>query len=86
VFDDRLAATQVILKKTGFSINAQGVTGNSLLMFASLWGKFELAAYLLQQNADYSLKNTKNETALSLANKSGHRSIVKLLRDYGAKT
>lgn len=86
IYNGRVDLVDTILVKSGMSINSQGDTGNTLLMFAGLWGQYDAAQYLLQNKADYTLTNKKGETALSLASKAGKRDIVTLLRQFGAKS
>jgi len=86
IFSGNQGIADVILQKTDLAVNSQGVTGNSALMFAAKWGQYDLAEYLLQNAADVTLTNTDGDTALSLAMKGGHRTIVNLLRDFGAES
>ena len=84
VFGGNSALTDVLVSRTSLNLNAVGVTGNTLLMWASLWGQYNVARSLLQQGADYSVVNNDGLTALQLAANSGHVSVVQLLRGFGA--
>ena len=85
IYNDHDSLSKVIVSKTGINLNSQGVTGNTALMFAALWGATNNAQYLLESGADVTLKNNKGETALSIALKAGNRDIALMLRSYGAK-
>jgi ankyrin repeat protein len=75
----------VILSKTGSSIDITGRHGNNLLIFAAMWGQFDVVQYLLQRGADVSIVNEFGETAYSLAKQNGHHSVAVLLRSFGAR-
>lgn len=85
IYNDHDSLSSVIVSKTGIDLNAQGATGNTPLMFASLWGASNNAKFLLESGADVTLKNNKGETALSIALKAGNRDIALMLRSYGAR-
>lgn len=76
--------TEVLLRKGEINLNGQGITGNTLLMFASIFGKYDHSDLLVKAGADYTLRNNQGDSALSLAKKGGYREIVKLLRSFGA--
>jgi len=85
IFKGSAVVTDVILSRTNLDINLQGVTGNTPLMWAALWGQYAVASSLLKQGADTSLTNNDGLDALQLAAKNGKRDVVKLLRSYGAR-
>jgi ankyrin repeat protein len=66
------------------NINQQSADGYTLLMFAGLWDKVDMATFLLNKGADVTLRNKAGDTVLSLARKAGHRDMVLLLRNNGA--
>ena len=82
VFDGFTKLTDVILDKTALELNAQGTTGNTLLMWAAYFGKIDTVNGLIQRGADVNLVNNDGDTAISLAAKKGHRDVVALLRKY----
>lgn len=86
IFYDKAPVLDVLLSKTGASINSKGRTGNNLLMFASMWGKLELVKFLVQNGAVINERNADGETALSLARKNGHRDVAAYLVLNGAVT
>lgn len=55
------------------------------LMLACQEGKQALAKDLLDRGANVNAKNSRGETPLALAQKKNHHSVVKLLKDRGAK-
>mmetsp|Transcript_42921 Transcript_42921/g.118705 ORF Transcript_42921/g.118705 Transcript_42921/m.118705 type:complete len:142 (+) Transcript_42921:1-426(+) len=84
IFHGRATQAEVILTKTEMNINSAGITGNTPLMFASMWGQLDSVRFLLEAGADTTLTNVDGDNAVSLAAKGGHRSVVRLLRDFGA--
>lgn len=84
IFDGHSPVTNVLISRTGLDIDQKGVTGNTLLMWASLWGRYDIAETLLAAGADFMVTNKDGDTALSIAAKAGNRDIVVLLRSYGA--
>jgi ankyrin repeat protein len=84
IYQGKLENVKLLYTKTDLNVNKQTVDGNTSLFFACLWGQVDVAAFLLQQGADYSLKNSKGETPLSVARKQGYRGIILLLQQYGA--
>jgi ankyrin repeat protein len=67
-------------------VNKKTSDGNTPLMFAAMFGNYDVAKYLLEeQKADVAIRNNAGETALSLSKKNGHKNISLLLQDYGAK-
>lgn len=75
----------VILTKTSASVDSTGHHGNNLLLYASMWGQYDVVEYLLKKGADVSIRNEDNDSALTLARKHGHRDVAVLLREYGAR-
>lgn len=84
IFNGKLDAVEVLYQQTKFDLDSRGKTGNSLLMFAALWDKYDIALYLLQQGVDFTLTNARGDTALAIARKEGNFDIVNLLLAYGA--
>jgi len=84
IYGGSATLTDVIISRTNTDLNAQGVTGNTMMMWASLWGQLNVVKSLLQQGADLTLKNNDGLTALQLASNGGYRDIVNLLRNSGA--
>ena len=85
IFDERPEITNVILTKTDMNVNTQGVTGNTPLMWAIVFGKKSAAKILLKAGADCSFVNEKGETAYALAFQKGLMDVVQLLRSKGCK-
>ncbi len=75
----------VILTKTGASIDSTGHHGNNLLLYSSMWGQYDIVEYLLKKGADVSIRNEYGDSALTLARKNGHSDVAVLLREYGAR-
>lgn len=86
VFTDGTAVIDLLLRKTDVSIDSTGRTGNTLLMFAAMWGKYDIVDYLLKKGADINARNSGGDTALSLARKNGYRNVAALLALNGAVT
>ena len=84
IFKERGPVLDVLLAKTGASIDTKGRTGNNLLMFASMWGKYDIVEYLIKNGAAINERNVDGETALSLARKNGHYDVATLLVQNGA--
>lgn len=84
IFAGHANVAQILLSKTSLPIDFAGQTGNTALLFASLWGQLSSVQYLLDNGADFAVENTLGETALSVALKNGHRDVVLLLRAAGA--
>lgn len=80
IFSDHQAAVSVIVAKTGLDLSQQGVTGNTPLMWASLFGRESIVQALVLQGADCTLRNKDGLTALDLSNLNGYRSISVFLR------
>lgn len=78
------ALTKVLLARTGVDVNLDGIAGNTALMFATRWKQEAIVQHLLESGADHTKVNDKGETALFIARKSGNRTIVKMLREFGA--
>lgn len=85
IFGGSSVLTDVIVERTGVDLNSQGVTGNTLLMWASLWGQIAVATSLLKQGADMTLTNKDGLNALQLASRAGYVNVVHLLRSFGAR-
>jgi ankyrin repeat protein len=84
IFQERTPLAEVILLKTGLSIDSQGRMGNTPLMWAAVAGNYELAEIFLNMGANYLLRNNEGQTAYEIARENGYRNITNLLRRYGA--
>lgn len=82
IFDGMGGVASAILDRSDLQLDKQGVTGNSLLMWASMFGQTEIVSNLLIRGADAKLVNNDGETAITLARKQGFSDIVTLLRTY----
>lgn len=82
IFDGMGGVASTILDRSDLQLDKQGVTGNSLLMWASIFGQKEIVSNLLTRGADAKLVNNDGETAITLARKQGFSDIVTLLRTY----
>ena len=82
IFDGHGAVASVILDRTALSLDQQGVTGNSLLMWAAYFGQLAVAQDLLKRGANTALVNVDGDTAVTLARKQGYFDIVTLLMAY----
>ena len=68
-----------LLSDHDFDLNAR-MNGDTALHIAAELGNVELVKLLLARGADSQLKNTKGETALSIAQRAGQSQIAQLLR------
>ncbi len=82
IFDGMGPVVRTILDRTALQLDKQGVTGNTLLMWASLFGQTEIVSELLTRGADVTVVNNDGDTAITLARKQGFSNIVTLLRTY----
>lgn len=69
-----------LLANTDCGINRQNAAGQTALMMASLFGREEIVALLLEAGADPKIKDYQGNTAESLANAQGLTKIVKMVR------
>jgi uncharacterized membrane protein YidH (DUF202 family) len=58
-----------------------GEDGHTPLMIASERGNLEMVQLLIEAGADVERRGSRNQTALSLADKNGHQEIVRLLQE-----
>lgn len=84
IFSGKTNIAALLLEKTSLPIDFAGQTGNTGLLFASMFGNVPTVEYLIHKGADVTVQNALGETALALALKNGHRDIVLLLRAAGA--
>jgi ankyrin repeat protein len=82
IFDGHGAVASVILDRTALSVDQQGVTGNSLLMWAAYFGQTAVVKDLIKRGANAALVNVHGDTAITLARKQGHFDIATLLLAY----
>ena len=66
-------------------MNAQGMYGNTAIMKAGYWGKFDVLKYLLLMGADLEAQNDDGMTALILTAKDNKLECVKFLLERGVK-
>lgn len=67
-----------LLSDHDFDLNAR-MNGDTALHIATELGNVELVKLLVARGADFQLKNTKGETALSIAQRAGQSQIAQLL-------
>lgn len=84
IFRSQESMVQVLAERTNVNVNQVGSSGNSLLMFAAMFGQYESAVYFLNKGADYTIVNKLGQTALKLALIHGNWEIARLLESYGA--
>lgn len=82
IFDGMGMVVKTILDRTSLQLDKQGVTGNTLLMWASLFGQTEVVGELLTRGANVNVVNNDGDTAITMARKQGYSDIVTLLRTY----
>jgi hypothetical protein len=82
IFLRSTSVLETLITKTDLSIDAVGKLGNSVLMWAAIFGDDVSAQWLLEFGADPTILNIKGETARSLANKNGFREIAALIEEY----
>jgi ankyrin repeat protein len=68
------------LIKHGAKINWQSKSGSSALMEAALEGRTDTVKLLVEANADPSLSDLLERTALVIAEQQGHLDIVEMLK------
>jgi ankyrin repeat protein len=74
-----------LLVDKGADVNLRyGTDGITVLMMAAARGEYRVAETLLKNGAEVNLKSQKGETALSLAQRFGHKQLVNLLQKHGA--
>jgi hypothetical protein len=64
----------------GAKINSKTLSGNTALMYAARNGHDEIVALLLKNQAEPEIKNNRNQSALSIAEKLGHAKVADALR------
>jgi ankyrin repeat protein len=82
IFDGYQKIADVILDKTSLELDAQGSTGNTLLMWSAYFGKIDSVKALIARGANVNLVNNEGDTAITLAAKRGFREIVSILKAY----
>jgi uncharacterized protein len=70
---------------TPINIDAQDVTGRTILMLAAQYGYMEVVQFLLDQGADANLTDHQGETALMKAYRAGHLQVAEMLTNRAAK-
>lgn len=84
IFDGQTNLAEVLVEKAAIPIDDAGVTGNTPLMWASIFCRTNVITSLLNLGAKVSLSNKDGDTPLSLAKKGGCVAGVALLRKAGA--
>jgi hypothetical protein len=82
IFDGMGTVAKTILDRTTLQLDKQGVTGNTLLIWASLFGQTGIVSELLRRGANVNVVNNDGDTAITLARKQGYSDIVTLLRTH----
>ena len=85
IFYNYESVTKVIIDRTRFLLDTQGRSGNTILMWACYFGRYEIAEYLLNSGASTDILNTEGDTAKSLADKNGYIEIANLLIGFGSQ-
>ena len=67
------------LIRNGSNINSQNLAGNTPIIFAVMGGHYKVFKKLLEAKADYSMKNSINQSAIDIARKKGFRNITELI-------
>lgn len=73
-----------ILIKYGANVNARAETGETALIGACVYGRYECVSLLLENGADPNAKLSCGKTAHYYAEFNGYNDCVQLLLDYGA--
>ena len=73
-----------MLVQRGADVNSRTKSGTTPLHTAVLYGRFEVAEYLLDKGSDVNAKSASGATPLSLADTARFQRIAKLLRERGA--
>mmetsp|Transcript_13022 Transcript_13022/g.21674 ORF Transcript_13022/g.21674 Transcript_13022/m.21674 type:complete len:246 (-) Transcript_13022:2409-3146(-) len=80
---------EYLIKQAGIDVDYKDNDGWTALMFAANSGRIDTVKYLVEQaGANVELKSIDEdgpETALMMANRSGHNDIVEFLANHGAK-
>ena len=72
------------LIEAGADVNAKGDSGETALMYASIFGRKETVEVLIDAGADVNTKNKAEWTALMVATVFGHKEAVEILIEKGA--
>ena len=73
-----------MLVKKGANLDSKGMYGNTAIMKAGYWGKFDVLKYLLLMGANLEAQNDDGMTALILTAKDNKLECVKFLLERGA--
>lgn len=73
---------KLLLSQPGININATDDYGWTALMCAACSGAKDSVALLLQKEADITISDKSNRTAISLARKNHHNKILTIIKDY----
>jgi len=74
-----------LLLDHGADVNAKAQSQWTALHFASSCGHVEIAQVLVQRGALVHVQNAEGRTPSQLAQRSGHRRIVRLLSEYSTQ-
>ncbi|EKD45516.1 MAG: ankyrin [uncultured bacterium] len=73
-------SAKFFMEKKGANVNAVDKNGNTPLMEAAVEGYHQVVVHLLDKGANPGMKNMDGDTALTLAEKNGHRKVAKMLQ------
>ena len=71
-----------LIEERSIDLNVEDRMGNTLVMLAAWKGNEDLLKWLIKRGADIYKRNDQGESALSLAVRKGHSSIVTLLLEH----
>ena len=71
----------MLLQTNSVDVNSMSVDARPPIFSAAASGHVDIVRLLLQANADFRVSDVNGDTPYSMAEKLGHRAIVKLMRD-----
>eukprot|EP01125_Pyxidicula_operculata_P000943 TRINITY_DN1081_c0_g1_i1.p1 TRINITY_DN1081_c0_g1~~TRINITY_DN1081_c0_g1_i1.p1 ORF type:complete len:2429 (-),score=667.42 TRINITY_DN1081_c0_g1_i1:82-7368(-) len=89
--EKRLEVLNLLLHATGVNINAQDKEGQTAIIFASLFGDYDVVKLLIDMGADIQLgtiapgNGDKVETPLYYAKLNSHDNVIALLKSHGGE-
>ncbi len=78
---DAVNAVQALLEG-GANVNSKDATGQTALYYAARTGKADVVDYLLKNKIDYYSLDKNGDIARTIAYRSGHTDVVKLMDDF----